>query len=144
MLYLATDHRGFELKEKIKKHLATKDIQFSDLGALTLISGDDYIDYARLLADKVKESSDNLGIALCGSGAGMNIALNRQRGILAGLAVNLEMARANRQEDNINVLVLPANFIFEDEALRAVDAFLSAKFDNQERRVRRLNKIAEL
>ena len=144
MLYLAADHRGFELKEKIKADLTSKGIAFTDLGALAFVSTDDYPDYAKLLAEKINESKDNLGIALCGSGAGMAIALNRRRGILAGLATTAEMAQAQRQEDNINALVLPANFIFADEAVRAVKAFLEAKFDNQERRVRRLNKIAEL
>ncbi|MEW5805128.1 MAG: RpiB/LacA/LacB family sugar-phosphate isomerase [Patescibacteria group bacterium] len=144
MLYIISDHRGFELKEKIKQYLSNKGIEFEDLGAFEYIQGDDYPDYAKKLAEKILAGKENLGVALCGSGAGMTIALNRFRGVFAGLAANPKMARANKQEDNINVLVLPANFIDEKTALESVNAFLIAEFDNAERRIRRLKKIEEL
>jgi ribose 5-phosphate isomerase B len=141
MLYLASDHRGFELKGKIKQYLSTERIVFEDLGALELVPGDDYPDYAKVLAEKILKDKNNLGIALCGSGAGMSIALNRFKGILAGVAVNPEMVRADKQEDNINVLVLPANFMDEKTALESVSMFLNTEFDKAERRIRRLNKV---
>jgi ribose 5-phosphate isomerase B len=141
MLYLAADHRGFNLKESIKKYLSDKGVGFEDLGAFQYDKGDDYPDYAKVLAEKVLGDKANLGIALCGSGAGMSVALNRFKGIFAGLVINPEMTRADKQEDNINVLVLPANFIDEKVALESIEAFLNTEFDKQERRVRRLKKI---
>ena len=106
MLYLASDHRGFKLKEKIKKYLNKNKIIFTDLGALKYDKDDDYPDFAKILALKILENKNNLGIALCGSGAGMSIALNRFKNIRAGLAFNPKMAEAQKQQDNINVLVI--------------------------------------
>lgn len=144
MLFLASDHRGFALKEKIKDYLSRKSIVFEDLGAFAFRQRDDYPDYAQKLAERVLENKDNLGIALCGSGAGMSIALNKTDGIFAGLAVNREMAKAQKEQDNINVLVIPADFVSKKTALQIIDGFLKAKFLAKDRYIRRLKKIKSL
>lgn len=141
MLYFASDHRGFALKEKIKIYLQGKDVPFDDLGAFAYQQDDDYLDYANALAHKILESKGNSGVALCGSGAGMSIALNRYKGIFAGLALSPEMAQAQKEQDDINILVIPANFVVEEIAKQMIDAFLHAKLIPEERYIRRIKKI---
>ncbi|HCI05579.1 MAG: hypothetical protein UX16_C0025G0003 [Parcubacteria group bacterium GW2011_GWB1_45_7] len=150
MLYLATDHRGFELKEKIKSYLSEKKIVFEDLGAFEYIETDDFPDYAEKLAKKVVEAESRNpeqsrgGIALCGSGAGMSIALNKFDGIRAGLAENPEMAEAMKKDDNINVLVVPADFVGEADAFLMIEKFLFSSFKAEEKYQRRLDKIEKI
>src|SRR3989339_2012507 len=121
MLYLATDHRGFDLKEKIRPYLRDKKFEFQDLGAFAYLQTDDFPDYAEKIAKKINEDKlNNRGIALCGSGAGMSITLNKFDGVRAGLAENPEMAEAMRKDDDINVLVIPADFVSEPNAYMIV------------------------
>ena len=141
MLFLAADHRGFTLKEKIKTYLSLKKAAYKDLGAVELKPGDDYPDYARLLAEKVLGYKDNVGIALCGSGAGMNIVLNKFDGIRAGVGENPDMITAQRRDDNINVLVIPTDFVNDTDAYLMVDRFLHETFKSDPKYQRRLNKI---
>lgn len=144
MLYLATDHRGFALKERVRQYLSDKKIIFEDLGAFEYLQTDDFPDYAEKLAGKVKEMKDNLGIALCGSGAGMSIALNKFDGIRAGLAETPEIAEMQKKDDNVNVLVIPADFTSEQRAYLIIDAFMSAIPKTEEKYKRRLNKIKKI
>lgn len=141
MLYLASDHRGFKLKEKIKKYLDKNEIVFIDLGALKYDKNDDYPDFAKILALKILENKNNLGIALCGSGAGMSIALNRFKNIRAGLALNSKMVEAQKQQDNINVLVIASDFTKESIAYSMIDKFLKTKFLKKQRYLRRIKKL---
>ena len=142
MLYLVSDHRGFKLKEKIKKYLDKNKIIFTDLGSLKYDKNDDYPDFAKILALKILENKNNLGIALCGSGAGMSIALNRFKNIRAGLAFNPKMAEAQKQQDNINVLVIASDFTKESTAFLMVDKFLKTKFLKKQRYLRRIKKLS--
>ncbi len=142
MLYLVSDHRGFKLKEKIKEYLDKNKIIFTDLGALKYDKDDDYPDFAKILALKILENKNNLGIALCGSGAGMSIALNRFKNIRAGLAFNPKMAEAQKQQDNINVLVIASDFTKESTAFLMVDKFLKTKFLKKQRYLRRIKKLS--
>lgn len=150
MLFLAADHRGFALKEKIKNYLSQKKIIFEDLGAFEIKPEDDYPDYAKILAKKMvvnpsaSSGQVSLGVALCGSGAGMSIALNKFDGIRAGLAENVLMAEAMKKDDNINVLVLPADYIEENEAFLAIEKFLSAGMKSDLKYQRRLEKIKKI
>ncbi len=142
MFYLVSDHRGFKLKEKIKEYLDKNKIIFTDLGALKYDKDDDYPDFAKILALKILENKNNLGIALCGSGAGMSIALNRFKNIRAGLAFNPKMAEAQKQQDNINVLVIASDFTKESTAFLMVDKFLKTKFLKKQRYLRRIKKLS--
>lgn len=150
MLYLATDHRGFALKERVKQYLQDKGMTFEDLGAFEYLQTDDFSDYAEKLARKVVEDEklnpehSRGGIALCGSGAGMSIALNKFDGIRAGLAENPEMAEIHRKDDNVNVLVIPADFVSEHRAYLMIDKFMSAVKKTEEKYKRRLNKIKKI
>lgn len=144
MLYLGADHRGYFIKEKLKSWLAVQGILHEDLGAEMLTADDDYPDYAAAVSRAVaKKPDENKGILICGSGAGVCIAANKFKGARAALAMNTEMARAARKDDDANILCLAADFTNENEALQIVDVWLHTSFSNEARHKRRIAKIAE-
>lgn len=146
-IYIGADHAGYELKNKLKAELEAKGHEVEDVGAHELDPSDDYPKYAYALAVKILGEEDEQaarGILVCGSGQGISIAANRVRGIRAALAWSEETARAGREDDNSNVLVLPARYIGEDEAVKAMDAWLGAEFKADEKYQRRLDEIEEL
>lgn len=126
---LGTDHRGFMLKELLKKHanLASIPIEWVDFGAFDANRSDYPIFVDKVCAAMASKSAD-YGILLCGSGVGMSIAANRTPGIYAALVWNPEVARASKEDDNANVLVLPADYISEVQMLAIVTAWLGATF----------------
>lgn len=145
-IYLGADHRGYGLKEKIKYWLLDWGCEYEDLGAAEFDPQDDYPDYARKVAEKVArtEEDNNRGIVICGSGIGVAIAANKVIGARAGTATNYEQARVAVNDEDLNILALPGDFINEDEAKEIIKAFLDAKFSKEERHIRRLNKIKAL
>jgi len=142
MIYLGADHRGYYLKEAIKKFLKSRKIEFEDLGNLNYDKDDDYPDFAEKVAREVqKDPENNLGILICGTGLGMGIASNRFKNVRAILALSGWLARKGKEEDKANVLCLAADITDESTAFRIVDEFLKAKFLNEERYKRRIEKI---
>lgn len=111
MIYLASDHGGFNLKEKIKKYLEKHSMDFVDLGTNST-SSVSYVDFAKSLCTNVLENNDNKGILICKSGIGMSIVANRHKGIRAGLCYNKKTAKLCRQHNDCNVLVLNGKNIF--------------------------------
>ena len=145
MLYLGADHRGFVLKEKIKSWLSLQGILFQDMGAEILNADDDYPDYAEVVAREVaKKPDENRGMLICGSGAGVCIAANKFRGIRAALALNFDMARAIRKDDDVNVLCLASDFTNEEDALAIADTWLHMPAGSEERYKRRIAKIGDI
>jgi ribose 5-phosphate isomerase B len=140
-IYLASDHGGFELKEKIKKYLLAKGLSVKDLGPEKLEPTDDFPDFAIPLARKVAESKGNLGIVLCRNGAGVEIAANKIDGVRAVLSWESEHAASTRADDNANVLALPADYLDEQKAFEIVDTWLSTPYSQEQRFERRLEKI---
>lgn len=140
-IFLASDHGGFELKEKIKEHLSNSGKEVIDLGPEKLDPGDDFPDYAIPLAEKVAESQDNLGILLCRNGAGVEVAANKVDGVRAALSWEPKHAASTRADDNSNVLALPADYLSDSVAFKTVDAWLSTPYTKEERFERRLEKI---
>lgn len=138
---LASDHAGFELKEKLKSFLTEKGFEPEDFGTDSS-SSCDYPDFAHPAAQAVESGRCDFGIAMCGSGNGMQMTLNKHQGIRAALCWMPELASLARQHNDANFLVLPARFITTDEAFEIVDAFLSASFDGgrHERRVKKIPK----
>ncbi len=143
MLYIASDHAGFEMKEVLKKALAEMRERVDDLGPATLDPTDDYPDYAQLLATRVAKENGR-GILLCGNGIGVCIVANKIRGIRAGTGYSIEAARSMRADANTNVLCLPGRFMMPEEAIEVVTAWLATPFSNARRHVRRLQKVSDL
>lgn len=140
MIFIAADHGGFELKNRITSHLENQGITFKDLGAYTLLPADDYPDYVKPLVNKVLENAGNKGILLCRNGVGVCMLANKSKGIRAVLSWNAKHAASSRNDDNTNVLCLPADYIFEEETINTVDAWLSTPFGSAPRYLYRLKK----
>ncbi|MDE6083248.1 MAG: ribose 5-phosphate isomerase B [Muribaculaceae bacterium] len=136
----ASDHAGYELKLKIEEYVKSKGYDFQDFGCYSTESCD-YPDYAHPAAEAIEKGDCDFGIAMCGSGNGIQMTLNKHQGIRAALCWLPELASLARQHNNANVLVLPARFISEEEALAIVDSYLNAKFEGG-RHERRVEKIA--
>ncbi|KKP93484.1 MAG: hypothetical protein UR98_C0004G0020 [Parcubacteria group bacterium GW2011_GWA1_36_12] len=143
MIYLAADHKGFQLKEKIKQWLIKWGYDHEDLGAFELDPNDDYPVYAKKVAESIVEIEDR-GILVCGSGVGVDEVANKFDGIRSGLAISKEQIQSARNDDNINVLALASDFISEDEAKEIVKTFLDTEFADEERFNRRLKEVGDI
>ena len=136
---LASDHAGYDLKEQIKFYLENNNFKVKDLGPFNNDSVD-YSDYGKLLGGVIKNNNNTLGIAICGSGIGMSIALNRISGVRAALCHNIEVAKLAKNHTDANVLVLGGRLINLDEAINIVDIFFKESFEGG-RHKRRVNKL---
>lgn len=139
MIGLASDHAGYELKEYVKKYLDKKGIAYKDFGTNSEDSCD-YPDYAHPLALAVEEGTCYPGIAICGSGEGISMTLNKHQGIRAALCWTAEIAMLTRQHNDSNVLVMPGRFISQEEAAQIMDNFLNTAFEGG-RHQARIDKI---
>ena len=138
---IAADHGGFELKEKIKKHLIEKGHKVEDFGAGRFDKEDDYPDFAAPAAKSVGEGANDAGILICSTGIGMSITANKVPGVRAALVLNEEFARTAKSHNNANIITLPGKGqINNNEALKIVDTFLGTEFDGG-RHLRRVRKI---
>lgn len=144
MIYIGADHRGYELKEKLKTFLGELGYDYEDMGAFEYNKDDDYPDFAKAVAEKVVQGGSNKGILICGSDIGMAAAANKIKGIRAGGATIPEQVAAAVHDDNINVLSVSADFVDEIQAEELIKTFLETKFGGDEKYVRRINKIKEL
>ena len=143
-VFLGTDHRGFTLKEYLKKQLSAWGYGVEDVGAVTLDASDDYVDFAKALASKVQRDESSRGILLCGSGHGVDIVANRFSGVRGILGFNVDVVVQGREHEDANVLSLPADWVSEEEAKEMVRVFLETEFSGEERHRRRLKKIKEM
>jgi ribose 5-phosphate isomerase B len=139
---LAADHAGFELKEKIRQHLASRGIAVDDLGTQSRESVD-YPDYARVVGEEVARKRADCGILVCGSGIGMAIAANKMRGIRAANVRNEAEAQLSREHNDANVLTVGGRLLDESSALSIVDRWLNTAFAGGHHQ-RRLDKISQL
>lgn len=145
MIYLASDHGGFKLKEKIKKYFEKSGIDYQDMGNLKYDENDDYPDFAIKAINKVLENPvENKAILMCKSGTGELMVANRFKGIRATLSWNKKHARKSREDDNTNVLALPAEYIKPKQAIGIINSWLNTKFSGAERHIRRLKKIENI
>lgn len=142
-VYLAADHRGFELKNALRDWLREEKHKVVDLGALELDKDDDYPDLAITLAEKVTGDWGSLGVAVCGSGVGMAMAAGKVRGARAVAAYQPEPVAAGRRDDDVNVISLGADFINEGRAKTIIKAALETNFSGEERHKRRIEKIRQ-
>ena len=140
MLFLGADHAGFGQKEFVAHKLDTDGISFEDFGAFSDQPRDDYPIYAsRVSKAVIKERG--VGILFCGSGEGMAIVANRHKGIRAVVAWKPEIAAEAREDNDANILSIPARFLSNDETWEIVRTFLSTSFSHEERHKRRIRQI---
>ncbi|AEH50284.1 ribose 5-phosphate isomerase B [Pseudothermotoga thermarum] len=139
---LGADHAGFRLKESVKSYLISKGYKVIDEGTYSEESVD-YPDFAKKVAEDLKNNVADFGILVCGTGIGMSIAANRIKGIRAALCLFPEMAKLARSHNNANVLVLPGRLIGPELANWIVEAFLTEGFQGG-RHEKRIQKLEEL
>ena len=138
-IFISSDHAGFKLKESIKMYLSKKRLSFQDLGP---INDDkvDYPDYAHKVAKKVKTNKNNVGILVCGSGTGMNIAANKHKNIRAAQCFNLKSTKLSRLHNDANIITLESRVLSKNNALKLISVFLNTKFKGG-RHSKRIRKI---
>ena len=136
---LASEHAGYPLKQFVMQYLESKGYPVKDFGTNSDISVD-YPDFAHPLAEAVQNGEVYPGIAICGSGQGMTITLNKHKGVRAGLAWNKDIAGLIRQHNDANIIVLPGRFVDNKTAEKILDTFFSATFEGG-RHARRVEKI---
>jgi ribose 5-phosphate isomerase B len=142
MLYIGADHGGFALKKDITDFLDNKHIPFVDVGAKKLDPTDDYVDFAEKAASRVsKNAGKDKAILICRSGHGVCIDANKFKNVRAALCWDVSVAQASRNDDDANVLCLPADYISSGLAEQIVETWLSTPFSFEERHVRRLQKV---
>jgi ribose 5-phosphate isomerase B len=138
-ILIASDHAGFELKEKLEAELKALGYPYEDLGPSNEASVD-YADYAHPLAKRISEGEAQRGILMCGTGLGMSYTANRYPHVRAAVAWTPEIAALAREHNDANVLVLPARFVGEDEGRAILKAWLETPFAGG-RHSRRVEKI---
>ena len=138
-IFISSDHAGFKLKETIKDYLKNKKIKCQDLGPNDN-SKVDYPDYAHKVAKKVNLNKNNIGILVCGSGTGMNIAANKHKNVRAAQCFNINSTKLSRLHNDANIITLGSRLITKKNALKFVSIFLNTKFDGG-RHLKRIKKI---
>jgi ribose 5-phosphate isomerase B len=138
-ILIASDHAGFELKEKLEAQLREMGYEVDDLGTESEDSTD-YADFAHPLAQRVSDGTARRGVLLCGTGLGMSYVANRYPRVRAAVAWSPEIAALARQHNDANVLVLPARFLSEEDGMRILRTWLDTEFEGG-RHSRRVDKI---
>jgi len=138
-IFISSDHAGYKLKESIKLYLDKKKIIYNDLGPNN-DSRVDYPDYAHKVAKKVKININHVGILVCGSGMGMNIAANKHKNIRAAQCFNLKSTKLSRLHNDANIITLGSRLLSKNNALKCVSTFISTKFEGG-RHLKRIKKI---
>lgn len=158
-IFLATDHAGYELKEKVKKFLTEKGYEVKDFGALSYDENDDYPDFVKLAAEAVSKCENNplhppyvkvekrelrcAAIIFGGSGQGEAMVANRYKGVRAAVVYKFDRAiiKLSREHNNANVLSIGARFLGERKALKTIELWLATPFSGEERHERRIQKF---
>lgn len=145
MIYIASDHAGFQLKKALVSYLENQlKMEFEDLGPATYVETDDFPDYAIPLAQVVAKDKNNRGILICSSGLGMCITANKVKGAYAIVGYNIGAAEMGRRHNNANIICLAAKVLSGEHASAIVKKFLETNFEGAKRLERRNKKIEAL
>lgn len=136
---IASDHAGFELKEKIKSYLLEKGENVEDFGCYSSESVD-YPDFIHTLANSINNGEYNFGFIMCGTGNGVSMVANKYSNVRCALCWQKEIASLAKQHNNANIIALPARFITFEQAKDIIEAYMNACFEGG-RHQRRINKI---
>jgi transaldolase/glucose-6-phosphate isomerase len=140
---IGCDHRGFPYKGAVSAALAAEGHELIDYGTHSPAAVD-YPDFARAVGTAVRDGRADLGVLICGSGAGVAIAANKIRGVRAALCHDLFTARQSREDDDANVICMGASVVTQEQAVELARTFVAARFSGAERHVRRLAKVLAL
>jgi ribose 5-phosphate isomerase B len=141
-VFIGADHVGYKLKNRLVDELKKMGYEPIDVGPKSLDPADDYPDYAKPVAKAVSSGEAQRGVLTCGTGLGMSYTANRFRGVRAALAWNEQVAALSRQHGNSNVLVLPAQFVSEEQGVSILHKWLETNFEGgrHERRIEKIEK----
>lgn len=139
---IASDHKGYKLKQRLTKYLIKKGYNVTNYGTDSIDSVD-YPDYALKLGEGIRDNTIELGIVICGSGIGISIACNKINGLRCAKLNNISEAKLSRLHNNANVMAIAGNTNIL-KAKDIVDVFLKTPFSNEERHIRRLDKIIKM
>ncbi len=143
MIYIGADHRGFELKEKLKDLFDELGYDYEDMGAFEHDPADDFPEFAKKVAEHILHPEDR-GIVICGAGVGVDEVANKVPGVRSGLAINKDQIKSARHDDDINVLALAAEYTTEEQAKEIVKIFLDTEFGAEDRYKRRIHQIQDI
>lgn len=135
MIGIASDHAAFPLKQFVKQYLEEKGLEFKDFGTFTLDSCN-YAEFGHALGFAIENGEVEKGIAMCGSGEGISMTLNKHQGVRAGLCWIPEIAHLIRQHNDSNCLVMPGRFIDNDMARKIMDEYLNTEFEGGRHQLR--------
>ena len=138
-IIIASDHAGYSLKEYIKKNLSTKKLLVKDLGAKSS-QRVDYPDFAHKLSKNIKNSTNTIGVLICGSGQGMIMSANKHKNIRAALCYDAKSTKLSRLHNDANIITLGSRLISKKNAIKFINIFLRTKFEGG-RHKRRIEKI---
>ncbi|MCR3906029.1 MAG: ribose 5-phosphate isomerase B [Tenericutes bacterium] len=138
---ITSDHGGYLLKEQIKKYLASKKVDYVDLGTHSVDSVD-YPDYGKKIGLEITNNNYDFGIALCGTGIGISISANKIKGVRAALVYDENTARLAKEHNNANIIAIGGRTTTREKAIQIIDSFMEATFEN--RHQTRINKIKEI
>ncbi|HEX8180470.1 MAG TPA: ribose 5-phosphate isomerase B [Pyrinomonadaceae bacterium] len=141
---IGADHGGYPLNERIIAELRAAGHELEDFGTHDGAQPDDYPDYAWQVGTAVRDGRAEIGIVVCGSGVGANVAANKIRGVRAALCADTYSAHQSREHDDCNVLCLGARVVGSEVAMELVRAFVAARFTGEERHRRRLDKVLDI
>lgn len=141
-VFIAADHRGFDLKNKLVEYLQEINTRVEDFGNYQLDPLDDFPDFAQKVAQAVQQNpTENLGIVICGSAIGVSIAVNRFKQIRCGVALNEEQVKHGRENDHTNILAIASDYCDFEVAKKYIDIFLSSHPKMDEKYLRRGHKL---
>ncbi len=140
MIAVGSDHAGFKIKQEVVNYLDKKGLQYHDFGTHSEDAAD-YPDFAHPVAKGVQSGDYRFGIVVCGSGNGVNMVVNKYRGIRSALCWNKDVANIVRLHNDANICALPGRYLTPAEALDIIDVFLNTGFEGG-RHLRRINKIS--
>ena len=137
-IVIGSDHGGYELKQEVMDHLKKRGIDVIDVGCYSAESCD-YPVYAKPVTEAIQNGDADLGILICGTGIGMSMAANKEKGIRAALCHDTFSAKATREHNNANILCMGARVVGPGLALMIIDTFIDTPFSNDERHIRRIS-----
>ena len=142
-LHIGSDHAGLELKNELLAHLVNNGHDVTDHGPYEYDALDDYPDFCIPAAQAVSKDPTSLGVVIGGSGNGEQISANKVKGIRAVLAWSIETAKLGKEHNNANVVSVGGRMHSIDQCKEIIDAFIATQFSNDERHIRRIDKIAK-